>query len=411
MPPKPETEVAAPLGERLRQHRDAQGWSLRQVAARAEVNHGYLSLLERGEVTEPAPSMLHKLARGYDLPFIVLMRWAGYVEADEKDLTQNQAIALSYLGDDVSDDELAAVKAVLDAIRSKGAAPGFAANSLDRELTAQRTAEIRQQVMRLLNKADCLDVIPTPLDHVIEVSRLVAVGEVTLDEEERRKLQARFGALVDVALARLKGAVHFRSREIWVAPTMHELRKRFVTAHEIGHDVLPWQRDTIAYLDDEERLRPDIRIDFEREANQAAIELLSQGRALNKEADDSPLTVNGLLLLGNKFEISLQAVFRRVVEESSQTAATIIRFKGGTGRLGKSHVYTSRSFETRFGWATIGIPEEVRRAAREQLGSASVPDRTGTFAELVVDEFDTPYARLALVVPKAAKRGLFRRVG
>jgi hypothetical protein len=119
--------------------------------ARAEVNHGYLSLLERGEVTEPAPSMLHKLARGHDLPFIVLMRWVGYVEADEKDLTQNQAIALSYLGDDMSDDELAAVKAVLDAIRSKGAAPGFAADSLDRELTAQRTAEIRQQVMRLLN--------------------------------------------------------------------------------------------------------------------------------------------------------------------------------------------------------------------------------------------------------------------
>lgn len=229
-------------------------------------------------------------------------------------------------------------------------------------------------------------------------------------EEEKRKLRARFGALVDVALTRLKGAVHFRSREIWVAPNMHELRKRFVTAHGVGHDVLPWQRDTIAYLDDEERLRPDIRIDFEREANQAAIELLAQGRALNKEADDSPLTVNGLLLLGDKYQVSLQAVFRRAVEESNQAAATIIRFKGGSG-LGKSHVYTSRPFETRFGWATIGIPEEVRRAAREQLGSASVPDRTGTFAELAVDVFDTPYARLALVVPQAVKRGLFRRVG
>src|SRR4051812_7880428 len=101
------------LGQQLRELRESRGWSLREVATRAGVNHGYLSQLERGEVAQPAPSMLHKAAAGYEVPFVVLMRWAGYVESDDTELTTNQALALSYLGDDVSEGELAAVKAVL----------------------------------------------------------------------------------------------------------------------------------------------------------------------------------------------------------------------------------------------------------------------------------------------------------
>ena len=45
------------LGERLRELRESQGRTLREVAAKAGVNHGYLSQLERGEVSQPAPAM------------------------------------------------------------------------------------------------------------------------------------------------------------------------------------------------------------------------------------------------------------------------------------------------------------------------------------------------------------------
>ena len=55
-----------------------------------------------------------------------------------------------------------------------------------------------------------------------------------------------------------------------------------MTAQEIGHGVLPWQSE-LAYLDDEYRLRDDVCIRFEPEANQAAIELLAQGDALRRE--------------------------------------------------------------------------------------------------------------------------------
>ena len=54
-----------PFGDRLRQLREKSGRSLRDVATKAGLNHGYLSQLERGEIAEPAPSVLHKLAAGY----------------------------------------------------------------------------------------------------------------------------------------------------------------------------------------------------------------------------------------------------------------------------------------------------------------------------------------------------------
>src|ERR1700733_409719 len=65
------------LGERLRAIRTERGLSLREVERRSGVNSGYLSQLERNEIANPTPSVLQKVARAYDEPFTVLMRWAG----------------------------------------------------------------------------------------------------------------------------------------------------------------------------------------------------------------------------------------------------------------------------------------------------------------------------------------------
>jgi transcriptional regulator with XRE-family HTH domain len=177
------------LGERLRKLRESRGWSLREVAAKATVNHGYLSQLERGDVAEPSPSMLHKIAAGYDVPFPMLMEWAGYIDSPGRDLTPNQAVALSYLGDDISDEELDAIRAVLEAIRSRRATFGAEAGSLDAHLSPEQRVVIREHATKLLRRADALDIVPTPLDQVMEVAKLVAAGEIALDEEEKRRLR------------------------------------------------------------------------------------------------------------------------------------------------------------------------------------------------------------------------------
>lgn len=414
MPKQESARVAdPPLGERLRELRESEGWSLREVATKAGVNHGYLSQLERGDVSQPGPAMLHKLADGYGESFLTLMRWAGYVEPGDSALTGNQQRALSYLGDDVSDEEVAAIKAILDVLRTRRATMTDHIQSLDGELSPEERKEIRARVVLLLRRADAWGIVPTPLDQVMEVAQLVAAGEVTLEPEERRQLRKMFGSLVDVVMDRLQGVIHFRSRELWVSPDLHALRRRFVTAHEIGHDALPWQRDSIAYLDDAERLRTDVRFTYERQANQAAIELLAQGDTLRKEADDSRFTAVLLSQLSAKYQISMQAISRRVVEDSRHDVALAIRFRGASGRLGPYHVYCSDTFNRRFGWHP-DVPVEARGASREAItgcGTATfhVPDLASTFVTMEVETINTPRAVLVLFLP-ARQTGTLRRL-
>lgn len=399
------------LGARLRELRQDRGRSLREVASRAGVNHGYLSQLERGEVAEPTPSMLHKLAAGYGEPFVVLMRWAGYVE-DAPDLTENQARALSYLGDNPTDAEVDAIKAILEVIREKRALFAHSGASLDTALTPQDHREIAARVRRLLEHADAYQVIPTPLDQVLDASQLAIAGDIDLTHDERKRLRTQFGDLLDRVLVKLQGAILFRAREVWVKPDMQVVRKRFVTAHEIGHDVLEWQRDVIAYLDREQQLRSDVRELFERQANQAAIELLAQGGELRRRADDSRLTIDLFSELGSEFEISLQATSRRVVEQSKQEAALAIRFRGRTGSLGPYHIYCSSSFQGRFGWQATGLPTDAMGAVQRALqegdeSSVAVSDSRGSLVPVEVETVDTRWAVLALFktpVRRRAKR-------
>jgi hypothetical protein len=185
---------------------------------------------------------------------VLAVRWAGYIEEVPESLSTNQTRALKYMGE-IDDEELKAVKAVLDAIRtSRGAA--FSPVRLDGPLSEDDRQRIRGHAIALLRRADVLGEIPTPLERVMDVSKLVAAGEIVLEPERRRKLRRRFGDLVDRALHRLLGAVRFDSREVYVQQGLYLPKRRFVEAHEIGHEMLPWHRELYAFLDDRTRLTP-----------------------------------------------------------------------------------------------------------------------------------------------------------
>ncbi len=69
---------------RLRQTKNGgQGVSLRDVQNSTKINNAYLSLLENGEISTPAPIRLHKLAEYFGVPYERLMLLAGYMK--EKD--------------------------------------------------------------------------------------------------------------------------------------------------------------------------------------------------------------------------------------------------------------------------------------------------------------------------------------
>jgi transcriptional regulator with XRE-family HTH domain len=410
MPPK-----RSHLGQHLREVRESRDWSLRDVAARAKINHGYLSQLERGDIAEPGPSMLHKVARGYDVSFSAVMEWSGFLEPAGKELTSNQALALSYLGENPSEDELRAVRAVLEAIRSRGATFAGEAASLDIYIDEAERRIIRSQVLALLRRSDALGIIPTPLDHVLEVAGLVAAGEIRLDEREKRDLRRVFGSLVDTVLNKLQGVIHLRAREIWVQPDMYALKKRFVIAHEIGHDILPAHRER-AYLDDDKRLRHEVELAYEREANHAAIEILAQGDRLRREADDSPLTITLLSELSSKYQISMQAISRYVVEQTQRQAALTLRFRGNTGAVGPMHVYCSASFESQFGWARSGVlPLDAQTGVQEarRTGDTSTfqaTDLSRGMVEMAVEFVNTPYALIGVFTPTLKRLSVKRLI-
>jgi len=396
------------LGERLRESRKAKGLSLREVERRSGINSGYLSQLERNEIANPTPSVLNKVATAYSEPFVVLMRWAGYVEEDPNGLSSNAQRALSVLGDDFTEDELSAIKAVLDVIRKRGHAATFArVHRTDLELDASDLTLIRNHALGILRELDAVrGDAPVDLDEALLVAKLVRAGVIELTLEERRGLMGRFReVLVDFALNAVEGFVHLDRNEVFIKPGMHEMRKRFVLSHEIGHTVLPEHRLVFAHLDDRNRLTPDFNDRLERQANQFSIELLAKGDRMREEFDDSRPGIDRLIALGDCYGISKQATARRLAEESRLPCAVAVapRAFKGEGRLLDQHfrLYCSRSFEETLHWKKGNAPaDQIRDALRVGAAGLEVPtwlatDASGQAISLNVEVVDAHYSVIA----------------
>ncbi len=68
------------LAKRLSQLRKLKGVSLRQVETATGISNAYLSQLERGVATQPAPEKLRRLAEFFGIPYETLLEAAGYLE-------------------------------------------------------------------------------------------------------------------------------------------------------------------------------------------------------------------------------------------------------------------------------------------------------------------------------------------
>ncbi len=75
------TRTHSALGTLLADLRVAKGLTLRQVerATDRDVSNAYLSQLEQGKIRQPSPTILHRLAAVYGVPYEALMEKAGYL--------------------------------------------------------------------------------------------------------------------------------------------------------------------------------------------------------------------------------------------------------------------------------------------------------------------------------------------
>lgn len=395
--------------------REKRGESLRTVAGRAGLNSGYVSQLENGKITHPSPSVLQKIAKGYELRFEDLLQWAGYVTDPRDALTPNQAVALSTVSGlgEPSDEELQTLKAIVELLQSKRS-PTFTAPS-DIALDVEAIAEIRRYAVALVRQADGLGRRPTPLQDIQDAARLAMSGELTLDARDRAHLFERFGHWVNVAWKRLQGTFDFRTSEIWVSPDLHEMKRRFVISHEIGHAILPAHKQTFAYVDDFTRLPPFARDLFEREANQAAVEILFQGGQATEEFDSSPPSLAEICGIAANFGTSIVSAARYSVETSRRAVAVAIAHRGTHGGLGPTHIYTSGRFDSTFGWGLGRAPMNEIRAALQtghDRGSEEwiVEDLRRDPRVLNAEKMSTGYSSIVLVVPESRVHALARRL-
>ena len=423
--PKPKAKsrkVAQPsppprLGARLRAQRESRDISLREMERRSGINSGYLSQLERDEIAQPTPSVLNRIAEPYGEPVEVLMEWAGYISTDPKGISPNVKRALNFIPDDINDSELEALRAVLEALRGKDTSANcYRPHRYDIQLSAEERQTVRATALGVLRTMDAeRSSAPVDLDEALVVAKLVEAGEIELDLEQRKSLRDRFGHLVDWVMTNLQGIVNLDSGEVFVKPDLHEMRRRFVLAHEIGHAALEDHRVVFAHLDDTNRLKPDYADQLECQANQFSIELLAKGDRLRQEFDGSRPSTASIEQVSNRFEISLQATTRRIAEETEQECAVVIAWRANSGRgplyLESYKIWTSESFERRYRWRALGHPaEEIKAALRSivEVGSAepfAVQDRRGNEREITVDGLDARYSVVVLLVPS---RGAFR---
>lgn len=409
------------LGERLKDLRAGRELSLRDVEKGFGINSGYLSQLESEKISNPTPTMLKKLSTAYQVPVGMLMEWAGYIEADEGGASPHVERALKYLPNDISDDELKALKAVLGAMRGSagrgGKATAYQRSCSDLQLSHERRLEIRKNAMAVLREIDGVhSTAPVDLDEAMLVSKLVRAGAIELDPEEKERLRGRFKGLVDRVLTNLQGVIHFGRNEVYVNENLHASKKRFVLAHEIGHGVLDDHRIVFAHLDDRQRLKPEFNDRLEREANQFSIELLAKGDRLCREFDGSKPAIGEISRLAHQMDLSHQATARRVGEESRQDCAVAMAFRSQEGQgplqLDRYRLWGSSSFEFRFGWNAGRRPDPAIRAAllamarNEEIAPMMLIDSQGRAVEMHAEGMDALYSVFVIFAP-VRRRPLF----
>lgn len=95
------------LGTVLADLRRAKGLSLRevQVATGNTVSNAYLSQLEHHKIKKPSPTVLHKLAAVYGVPYETLMEKAGYLLTDTGEQGARRRLAVFAIDDLTAEEE------------------------------------------------------------------------------------------------------------------------------------------------------------------------------------------------------------------------------------------------------------------------------------------------------------------
>jgi hypothetical protein len=274
--------------------------------------------------------------------------------------------------------------------------------------------EISNQAGRLLRAADAYGRFPTPVDDLVRASRLSEAGDYVLDESLISKAPAYLRSLLRSARHKIHGIIDRRARVIHISPAIdHEGKRRFVKMHETGHHILPHQQDLL-YAQDHETLSPATNRLFEREANQAAAELLFQRDWFARDAADLQPSIAAIWQLAGRYGSSFHAAARRYAETHPGAIAVIVLEPTPSAQdppaWRREEVVATPAWASRFGpsaWPRqLDAPTYPFIAALDVPGMSSVMmrDLGGSSVEVRVDACRTPYHSFLLLWVPAHRR-------
>lgn len=222
-----------------------------------------------------------------------------------------------------------------------------------------KTKEIENIVFDALSKSKSLGVFPTPVDSILKYADLRVSSGVDLSNIPSNFFP-KLSLFVKRRVAKIRGVLDRREKIVYLDLTQPESKKRFVKLHEVGHELCPWQGRLHDFLDDDETLDPDIKDQFEAEANFFASASLFQLDIFSDKMAELPLDIASAIQLSKIFGSSIHASLRRYVEKSKKRCALLVLNKdisGGYGfpKLSVRNYFQSKSFTEEWGevdWGT-----------------------------------------------------------
>lgn len=285
----------------------------------------------------------------------------------------------------------------------------------DSTLDQQQYEAVRKHALASLREASALGAFPTPVAEVMQAAKLVAAPKAALNEGILGKIRssaARFGGLLKRALSKVLGVIDIPARIIYIDETVHAIKQVFLKLHEVGHSVLPWQRDLYCAIEDcEKTLAPEVSDAFDREANVFASEVLFQLDSFAREAADHDFSIKVPLKLGKKYGASVYSSIRQYVSKHHRNCAVLVLdppalIEGDGFQCNLRRVITSPEFRFVFGeleWPDVITPDSPlsrfvplsRKMSRP--ANLTLQDRNGLEHECIAEGFNSTYQLFVLI--------------
>jgi len=177
---------------------------------------------------------------------------------------------------------------------------------------------------RLLLEAGALGRLPTPIDDIVEASRLSEAGESLFSDSALARAPQYLRVAFQAFQHKVRAVLDRRERRIHVDPDLGtEGKRNFVRLHEVAHHVAPWQADLVQ-VDGDRELSAEANSIFEREANVGAAQLLFQVGLLGKIAAEYPGGIRTVINVADTFQASVRATAREYARTHRRPVMTIV---------------------------------------------------------------------------------------